>query len=178
MDGSGSGSNILSSLGVVHIWISLIFLPLAFIGVICLMIFDSQWQRGWNQGTATCLETTSNCPLTESSLPYRCPVKVTIDSLGDKIYSMTYVTKKQVVNQGDSWRVAYDPSNPEGTLTQYVSTSTSRTTTLTILGALLVIIIFLFALNVVFRKNKTFKEVSGVMEIGSLANGLGGGFLR
>ena len=171
-----AGSNLLTSLGTLHIWLSLIFLPVACVVIIALMVIDAKWQQGWQQGTATCQETVSGCPSTGSAVPYRCTVRVTIDRLPDQTYTMQYSSRSPSVEKGQSWQVAFDPKDVAGTLTQDVATPSSRTTTLILLGVALATVVLVFVVNVVFRKNRTFKEVSGVMEIGSLANSFAGGF--
>lgn len=171
-----AGSNLLTSLGTIHIWLSLIFLPAACVCIIALMVIDAKWQQGWLQGTATCLDPVSDCPSTGSAVPYRCTVRVEIDRLPGQTYTMQYSSRSPSVEKGQSWQVAFDPQNVEGSLTQNVATPSSRTTTLILLGLALATLLLVFIVNIVFRKNRTFKEVSGVMEIGSLANSFAGGF--
>ena len=171
-----SGSDVLTTLGTVHIWISLFLLPVGIVCLIVAMVLESKQQQGWKTGTATCTHSSKDCQLSGTSLPYHCKVDVTVDTLGSHVYSMTYTKDTDTVNQGETWQVAYDPKDPQGTLTQNVSTSGSRATAVTVTGVILGVCVLLFILNLVFRKNRTFKQISGVMEISNIASNLGAGF--
>jgi hypothetical protein len=175
-DAAADSGDVLSTFGTVHIWLSLILLPVAIICLVVAMILEANWQKGWKTGTATCKTTTTACTLTDRSLPYHCPVQVTVDTLGSHVYSMTYTTDTPSVEAGATWKVAYDEKDVQGTLTQNVSTWSSRTTTIAILGVIAGFMVLFFVLNLVFRKNKTFKKISGVMEIADIANSVGGAF--
>jgi hypothetical protein len=149
------------------------------VGIVFLvvaMVLESKQQQGWKTGTATCTQDSHDCQLTDGSLPYRCKVDVTVDTLGSHVYSMTYTKDTISVSKGDTWKVAYDPKDPQGTLTQNVSTPGSRSTAVAVTGVILGVCVLLFILNLVFRKNRAFKQISGVMEIANLAGDVGGGF--
>jgi hypothetical protein len=168
-------SDVLSTLGTVHIWLSLILLPVAIICLVVAMVLEANWQKGWKTGTATC-RSTVGCHRTDGSLPYQCNVQVAVDTLGSNVYSMTYTTKTDSVTAGATWKVAYDEKDVQGTLTQNVSTESSRVTTIIILGVVTGFMVLFFFLNLVFRKNRTFKKISGVMEIADIANSVGSAF--
>lgn len=176
MADDASDSDVLSTFGTVHIWLSLILLPVAILCLVVAMVLEANWQKGWKTGTATCHSKTINCPLTDGSLPYQCNVQVTVDTLGSNVYSMTYATNTDGVAAGATWKVAYDEKDVQGTLTQTVSTASSRVTTIIILGVVTCFLVLFFVLNLVFRKNRTFKKISGVMEIADIANSVGGAF--
>lgn len=169
--GDASGDGVLSALGTVHIWISLVLLPLAIVGIMLAIVIEATAQKNWKRGVATCQKRTDVCPLTDGSLPYQCSVPVSVDTMPGVRYQMTYRTRVLPVDQGQSWEVAYDPARPSETLTQDVKTPSSRVTTLVVLGVLLALMIAWFVVNLKLRNNKTFRNVSGVMEIGDLVQG-------
>jgi hypothetical protein len=68
--------------------------------------------------------------------------------------------------------VAYDPQKPAETLTASVLSSESRMTIEIALGVVLALVVLFFVLNLALRKNRTWQNVSGVMEGADIASAL------
>ena len=177
MEGDGSqDTTILQGLGIFKIWTTLIFIPLSVLALIAAMIFFSQYQKNWKVSTATAVAAVKDCPVNvnDNQKGWTCAVKVKVADLlpPDSILDLKVEANQSTVDMNQTWPVTYDPANPSQTLTTVVLTRGTRTGIEIGLAVGILLCVVFFVVNLVFRKNKTWQNVSGVMEGVDLASSL------
>lgn len=157
------------------IWTTLILTPLIVLALITGMIFFSQYQKKWKVSTATAVSAVKNCPVNvnDSSKGWTCAVKVKVADLPqESILDLKVDVSQSTVDENQTWQVTYDPAKPTQTLTTGVLASGTRTGIEIGLAVGILLCVIFFVINLVFRKNKTWQNVSGVMEGVDLASSL------
>ena len=169
-------TSVLQGLGLFKIWTTLIITPLVVVTLIVGMIFLSRYQKGWTTSTATAIADVKDCPIntTNKTTGWKCAVKVTVDGLPESAVGLDLEVdvNKSSVDHGQTWPVTFDPAKPAQTLTTAVLTSNIRLTTEIVLGVILLLAVVFFILNLTLRKNKTWQNVSGIMEGTDIASAL------
>ena len=182
-DAGDQPTTLLQGLGLFKIWTTIIVAPLIMVAVVVGMIVIAQYQRGWTVSTAKYSTTgsednyvrpTAHCSLSASpQTMYTCTVDVTVEKLPkptDSYYSLVVESASNDIKDGQSWTVAYDPANPSTTLTTGVMTNSAKVLLESVLALILVIAVAFFMINIVFRRNKTWQNISGVTEVAGLAS--------
>jgi flagellar biosynthesis protein FliP len=173
--GDSQNTTILQGLGIFKIWTTLIFIPLSVLALIVAMIFFSQYQKNWKVSTATAVAAVKDCPVnvSDNQKGWTCAVKVKVADLPqDNILDLKVEVNQSSVDINQTWQVTYDPAKPTQTLTTAVLTSGTRTGIEIGLAVGILLCVVFFVVNLVFRKNKTWQNVSGVMEGVDLASSL------
>jgi hypothetical protein len=176
--GPSQNTTVLQGLGLFKIWTTLIITPLVVVALIVGMVFAAGYQKGWKTSTATAMKGVQDCPPNvdvDKKNGWTCSVKVSVDGLPAASadgYDLKVNVDQNSVRSGQTWPVAYDPSKPGQTLTTAILTPGGRTTIEVVLGVILLVMVIFFVLNLTLRRNKTWQNVSGVMEGADIASAL------
>jgi len=165
-------TTVLQGLGLFKIWTTLILTPLLVVVLIIGMVVAATYQRGWQQSTATATADVNDCPSNSAKgKGWTCAVKVSVNGLPGDL-DLKVEESKSFVKAGETWPVAYDASKVQATLTTLVMTPRNRLIIEAVLGVFLFLAVAFFVLNLTLRKNRTWQNVSGVMEGADLASAL------
>jgi hypothetical protein len=158
-------TTILQGVGMMRIWTIIILTPLLIMALIGGIIFVSRYQAGWNMSTATVITDVKGCQMNSNNGGWTCVVKVTIDGLPSSAngFDLKVDVPQSSVASGQTFQVAYDPSQPESTLTAAPLTPAAKISLEIVLGIILLIAVGFLLLNLKFRNNKTWQDSSGVM---------------
>lgn len=169
-------TTVLQGLGLFKIWTTLVITPIIVVVLVVAMIWVSRHQKGWKVSTATAKAAVQDCPLVwtnKTTSNFTCTAKVSVADLPELgIVDLKIPTDKNAVDSGQTWPVAYDPAKPADTLTTEVMTDGGRTIAEVMLGVFLVVAVGFFFINFFFRTNKTWQNVSGIMEGSDIASTL------
>jgi hypothetical protein len=88
----------------------------------------------------------------------------------DQPSSPLSLTVASPVVKDQKWPVTYDPKAPAATLTTAIITPSTRMGIEAVLGVALLVVAAVFALNLAWRKNKSWQNISGVMQGADIAS--------
>ena len=184
----GDSTTVLQGMGMFHIWAFIIFGPLVAIVLIAVAILVWNYHKGWVETKANCIK--QRPPLTPSPknsrvgtfgdtcctmdpdvAKYSCPVTLENDKGTPK------KQYKLILSSGDdpfaaTWKVSYNGKDKdiEKSLTTQVVSDGARKVVVGVLVVILLVLTIYWIFNFANRGNKTWQNVSGVMEGADLAS--------
>jgi hypothetical protein len=177
MDGE---SSVLRDLGKFKIWTTILLSPLMMLALVAGMLYVHWLQRGWTASSATATAACSppQPPPSENDKEGGgggCTVPVDVEGLSGTPLPLR--VPSGAAQAGQKWPVVYDPKRPAAeTLTTAVLLPGARLALEIGLAIALLFVAALFALNLRWREDRTWQNISGVMQGADLASSVLRGF--
>jgi len=169
-------TTVLQGLGLFKIWTVLIITPFFVVALIVGMVVAAMYQKGWKTSTAVAVSAVIGCPPNTSNKAnvWTCTVPVSVDELPNQQIDLKVDVDKDSVDIGHTWPVIFDPQKPSQTLTTVIYSNNSRTIAEVIMAVILIISVLFFLFNLKLRNNKTWQNISGVMQGADIASNIFG----
>ena len=167
--------SVLSSLGVFHIWVNILLGPVFLIILVTVAILVWRNRRNWETGRAT-VKTTPDChpcvnKCADDSNNYECVNVETILQYGKGHTSALTLDQEDVkapLHKGDTLDLCFDPKVPRHHSSGKCMSSSVRTRIVVCCFVAAAMVLVFWLVNLTLRKNRSWQNISGVMEGASL----------